>query len=527
MKRLGTLLLVLLISSISFAQYNQIRDRRLTKKVEYLFHVGDTIMFFPVNPDYNGQYNTDYPCFYDIICLDKGIKPKYRFAANKQKLTPKSEIENTYFCVKKICDGNFNKENKLAYSAVLERVSDHTQICFAFPSDLRKEKESILNAWLYTPESIGYIRPKSSIVIPYLEKWFIDKMNSLEGKTLLLKKYYEKDMEDFLMLKFANDERKAERLVNVLSKIKEGDNFTAGKMKFISWGNKLVYSQPYLSITDPRDDYMYRVPVTHFAGNSNHLFIIKGEIEELPRRHFVEKETYIANLREKQPRQDSLIGRIFYFDTNNYYYKEVKGNIRSKIIPVDNQNELYNLTDGYYKCVGFDCFPDKYSMSFFTYCAILEDNTGKRFTFPASFEYKKYGRREYINFTKAFMPKADKEEKDRKEAQDEANKKRLIAKYGEDVGFAIWVGKCTEERYAALCKKYGKKKAGWMARHIYDIGWTYNEFCEAKNPIVKFECIHTYENKYAYYEVYNYGGTYITFKNSVIVSISDYMGSDF
>ena len=111
----------------------------------------------------------------------------------------------------------------------------------AFPSDLRKEKESILNAWLYTPESIGYIRPKSSIVIPYLEKWFIDKMNSLEGKTLLLKKYYEKDMEDFLMLKFANDERKAERLVSALSKIKEGDNFTAGKMKFISWGNKLVY----------------------------------------------------------------------------------------------------------------------------------------------------------------------------------------------------------------------------------------------------------------------------------------------
>jgi hypothetical protein len=125
------------------------------------------------------------------------------------------------------------------------------------------------------------------------------------------------------------------------------------------------------------------------------------------------------------------------------------------------------------------------------------------------------------------MPKADKEEKDRKEAQEEANKKRLIAKYGEDVGFAIWVGKCTEERYAALCKKYGKKKAGWMARRIYDIGWTYNEFCEAKNPIVKFECVHTYENRYAYYEVYNYGGTYITFKNSVIVSISDYMGSDF
>lgn len=204
----------------------------------------------------------------------------------------------------------------------------------------------------------------------------------------------------------------------------------------------------------------------------------------------------------------------------------MKGSIRSKIIAVDNQNELYNLTDGYYKCVGFDCFPDKYSMSFLLtvpYLKIAQESVSH---FLRHSNIRNTAD-EYVNFTKAFMPKADKEEKDRKEAQDEANKKRLIAKYGEDVGFAIWVGKCTEERYAALCKKYGKKKAGWMARRIYDIGWTYNEFCEAKNPIVKFECVHTYEDRYAYYEVYNYGGTYITFKNSVIVSISDYMGSDF
>ena len=125
------------------------------------------------------------------------------------------------------------------------------------------------------------------------------------------------------------------------------------------------------------------------------------------------------------------------------------------------------------------------------------------------------------------MSKEAKESEDRKKAKDESEKKRLIAKYGEDVGFAIWVGKCTEERYATLCKKYGKKKAGWMARRIYEVGWSYDEFCEAKNPIVKFECVHTYENRYAYYEVFDYGGTYITFKNSVIVSISDYPNSNF
>ena len=172
-------------------------------------------------------------------------------------------------------------------------------------------------------------------------------------------------------------------------------------------------------------------------------------------------------------------------------------------------------------------FPDKYSSSFYTYCAIFEDENGTRFTFPASFVYEKYGITQNIKFFNVFMSKEAKESEDRKRAEDESEKKRLLAKYGEDVGYAIWEGRCTEERYATLCKKYGKKKAGWMARRIYDIGWTYNEFLEARSPLVKLECIHTYEKKSAYYEVYDYGGTYITFKNGVIVSKSNYPSSNF
>ena len=529
MKKMGILLLFVLLSNMSFGQADKIRDRRISKKAEYLFHVGDTIMFFPINPDYAGSYTTDYPCFYDIKCLESGIKSKYRFAANKQKLTPKSEIENAYFYVKKICDIEFNKKNKLAYSAILERINDHVQICLAFPSDLTKDKESILNSWLVTPETYGIYRTvRASIVIPYLEKWFIDSIKNLEGKELVFKQYYYRDQEDYGMLMLANGENKSNRLVNIYTPdVKVGTDLVAGKMDFISWDNKLVYSQPYLSVTNPADAYMFRIPVTHYAGNSNKLYVIKGEIENLVHRHFVEKNKYMASLKEKGPRMDSLIGKIYYFDTNEYYYKEVKGNIKRSIKPVDNHDELYTLANGYYKCVGFDYFPDKYSSSFYTYCAILEDEKGKRFTFPASFEYKKYGTTQDIKFFKVFMSKEAKESEDRKKAKDESEKNRLIAKYGKDVGFAIWVGKCTEERYATLCKKYGKKKAGWMARRIYEVGWTYKEFCEARNPIVKFECIHTYETRYAYYEVYDYGGTYITFKNSVIVSISDYPGSNF
>ena len=357
MRKLGILSLFILLSSISFGQ-STIKDRRINKNAEYLLHVGDTIMFFPINPDYSGGYTTDYPCFYDVKCLESGIKSKYRFAANKQKLTPKSEIENTYFYVKKICDIDFNKKNKLAYSAILERVSDHIEICLAFPLDLTKEKESILNSWLVRPETSGIYRTvRASNVIPYLEKRYIDGIKYLEGKKIVFKQYYYRDQEDYGMLTFVNGDTKSNRLVNVHTPdVKVGTDLVAGKMDFISWDNKLVYSQPYLSVTYPADADMFRIPVTHYAGNSNKLYVIKGEIENLVRRHFIEKDNYMASLKETGPKMDSLIGRVYYFSTNEYHYKEVKGNINRNIKPVDKPDEFFALADGYYKCVGFDFF---------------------------------------------------------------------------------------------------------------------------------------------------------------------------
>lgn len=528
MRRVDVLLFLIFMSFTLFAQSKRIFDRRASKNIDYLLHVGDTIRFFPSNPDYAGSFSQDYTCFYDIICLEKGIKPKYRFAANKQNFTPKTEIENAYFYVKELCSVEFVTKNKLAYSAVLERLSDHVQILFAFPQDLTKDI-SIINSWVVKGESLGYHQAINSLVIPYLPKWFIDEMNRLKGKTLLLKKYYDRDLEDYQMLQAANGESKANRLSSILSKIREGDSFIVGKMNFISLGGDLTYQQPFLSITDPRDDYMYRIPVCHFAGNSNKLYIIRGEIENLPKRHFVEKESYIASLKEKEPRLDSLIGNTYYFDTNNYDYKDVRGNIRSRIRPVDSLDDYYTLNDGYYKCVGFDCFPDQYSKSFFSYCAIFEDNTGKRFTFPVSIENRSFGRNDNMSFTKLFMPKTEKEERDRRKAQDDKELERLETKYGVEVGSSIFFGLCTEDRYASLCKKYGKKKAGLMASRKYEVGWTYTEFNEVRRPYEKFECIHSNKNKFGTIEVYKYGSTptYIMFQNGRIESISNFYDSDF
>ncbi len=524
MKRFDVCLLFLFISSLLFAQNNVFR-KNVSKKIDYLLHVGDTITFFPSNPDFKGSFPTDYSCFYSLICLEKGIKPKYRFSVNGNNLTPKSEIEGHYFYVKKLPPADFDKKNKLAYSAILERITDHNQILLAYPSDLTKDM-SIINSWMVIGESVGHYHEPNNLVIPYLPKWFIDEINLLEGKTLLLKQFYATDQEDYQMLKAANGETKAYRLSSYRP-IEEGDSFIVGKLNFISLGVDLTYLQPYLSITDPRDKYMYRIPVCHFAGNSSKLYILRGEIENLPSRHFVEKGAYIASLKDKGPKMDTLIGRTYYYDNTNYFYADERRSLSNYIRLVDDLNTRYKIKDGYYKCIGFDYFPDKYSKSFFSYNAIFEDNTGVRFTFPAMYDFTKYGRLESskdIIFSKIFVPKEVKEKIDLVNAKKEEELNRLEAKYGTDVGSSIYYGLCTEDRYAALCKKYGKKKAGLMAGCQYEVGWTYEEFCEIRKPYEKFECIHSYKSNYGTMEVYEYGytPTYITFRNGKIESISNY-----
>ncbi len=145
MKKFGFLFLFLLVAYAASAQI--IDNKRVNTTIEYIFSVGDTIKFFPVNPNYSGEYSTDYPCFYDMECLESGVKPKYRFAKNKKKLTPTEEIEGSYFYVKNICGYEFKKNNNLFFGAILERLSDQAQMCIAIPADMKKEpKESILHS---------------------------------------------------------------------------------------------------------------------------------------------------------------------------------------------------------------------------------------------------------------------------------------------------------------------------------------------------------------------------------------------
>ena len=62
-----------------------------------------------------------------------------------------------------------------------------------------------------------------------------------------------------------------------------------------------------------------------------------------------------------------------------------------------------------------------------------------------------------------------------------------------------------------------------MMKGAYEIGWTVEEVREAVGPYY-FECIHTYKDKYAYYEQFQHGKydpSLLLFKNGKLVSITN------
>ena len=523
----------LVVFCLNTSSQSTIVDQRINKPIDYTFNVGDTIMFFPVNPNYVGSLRKGYTCFYNIDCLEYGINPKRRFAANNKKLTPFIEIESNYFYVKSLCDDDFNNNNHFAFSAILERVSDHSQVFFALPMDALKDKKDILSSWTVRQISKGSssTTEKTSLVVPFLNKHFIDTMNRLKGKNLLFKDIYDEKSVNYQLLKYANGESVAKRFTGHYSTkdfISVYSSFVVERLSFVPCLD-LIYSQPCLTISNPTKSEQYNIPVTHFAGNCDILYVIRGKIDNLLSNYFVEKEEYKNQLRAIAPQMDHLIGKEFYFDNNDYYYKKVKDQLTPMYM--NNLQKKYDIKNGYYKCVDIDFFPgySKYS-KLYNYYVVFEDSVGQRFLFPTSCTIREFGfNPQEIEFTKIFESKENKEAKEREIAFEKEERIRLIGNYGEFVGDAIASGKCTESRYKELLKKYGKKKAEYMARGWIRVGWS---FREVKESIGKeyFECVYSHETKYAYWEVYQfrkYSPSYVTFRNDVVVSIDDYMNTDF
>ena len=162
---------------------------------------------------------------------------------------------------------------------------------------------------------------------------------------------------------------------------------------------------------------------------------------------------------------------------------------------------------------------------------MFEDSVGQHFIFPTSckIQISDYFSPKEIEFTEIFELKEAKEARERKEELEKEEKERLTKQYGISVWYAIASGKCSEARFKELQKKYGKKKAEYMAGGKIDVGWTFSEVLESVGKEY-FERLHTHKNQYAYWEVYQYGKyspSYVTFRNDIVVGISDYMSTDF
>lgn len=397
---------------------------------------------------------------------------------------------------------------------------------------MKKEpQESVLHSWIkHHAESSFSMFGKDCLVIPYLTKHLLDEMKNLEGRIIYLSKKYDKDEEDYLLLQFANTEGR----VKHLSSTSVGHEFIAGKVTYLQTSNALIYSHLYIPIRDLEDSVTYNIPVTHFVGNCKSEVVMREKEENMFTKHFTDKEKSLSKARERVAELDTLIGKTYYFGYN-YDYDTNRSDYKVETLCLDDNRSRYNLTYGYYKCVGLEWLhTSSWTESVYAYYAILEDSVGTRFQFPARSMRVKFGNRDYPDhrdlkgFTDIFIPKAKQDNFLRRKAAEEAEVDAMIAKYEakyKDKGLAIAlaVGSCKEERYLQLRKKYGAKKAALMARKLYEIGWSYEEVKESIGNDY-FVCVHTYENQLGYYERYQhrkYEPTFLTFRNGTLISISD------
>lgn len=528
--------IIILFISCSVSSFCQrlkpIEKRMRFHAPELLFNAGDTISFFPFNDDYKGNYTKGYTCFYDIKSMDSGFKPKYRFKVDDNKMTPLDEIENNSFYVKSINTRDFNKKNKLYYSAILERISDRAEVCFAFPAGMKNEpQESVLHSWIkFHNESSYNVYGKNCLVIPFHSKHLVDEMKRLEGRIIYLSKKYDIDAEDYLLLSSGN----AEGQTKHLNSLEIGHEFVAGKVIYIGTSNALIYSHLFLPIYDIQDSMRYYIPVTHFVGNCKSEVVMREKEENLFTKHFTDKENSLSYAKQRVADLDTLIGKTYYF-RYNYDYDKNKSYYNVETRCLDEKRSLYDLKYGYYKCVGLEWLhTSSWTESVYAYYAVLEDSAGIRFQFPATSIRVKYGDREYPGhkdlktFTDIFIPKAKQDDFLKRKAAEKAEVEEKIAKYeakyhDKSLAIALAVGSCTEERYLMLRKKYGAKKAALMARKNYSIGWSYDEVRESIGNEY-FECVHTYENRLGYYERYQlrrYEPSFLTFKNGILISISN------
>lgn len=446
-------------------------------------YVGDTILFYPLNPLYNGEYDRYYSCFYDQKALKSGFKAKYRFHYNKVlNGTDNNEIEGHYFKVLQIVkDDNILKKKKLCYLAELLRIDNGEHLYLALPRYLDKISSTSLTHCFFVNDGGHYY-----VNIPFRTKKLIDELLSLNNKTVILTKPFSKEKANdynwYLPIKFANTENK----VDTLTSIVKGATFTLKTPQFVSLGTPLVFKQLYMSVYCNNLKSSYNIPITYFVGNANRNIIQHYENNFIT-EHFKSKEEIISS--------SSFDGRI------------------PLDLQLDKGKEFYIDAKGFYKLVNIDFYP-LHSLN--SYSCLIESRSGHQEI--VSIDYMQ----------KNAIPASVKENEIRQKQQEaKANEehKRLIKRKYPMIYRWILGGDITEEKVKQLYKKYGKSKAESMVMHLPEVGWTRKEVSEAMYGC-KLVNHSTYENSYGFYEIntyqiYDNSYTVVTLRNGRVVSVSD------
>lgn len=491
----------------------------------YIPKDGESFIFYPVSSEAQNSI-VGFDCFYSTDLAHKNgkfkIKPKFRFKADINELTPFSEIEGHKFTMlsSTIENKDEKKVEKKACILFLQR-EDGERVFLRIPY-VRHNEDNKLTWAMALQFKAGGNKLNYKICVPCCPtKSLEDAKSYFTGEKIML-----------FSRSRANQE-KARELLEKQSEFLGGyipqDMFsTRGYDLFCdSIGFRDVQSyffkQPIAYCR--YEDRNVLIPVFEYRGVGNSIY---GEGFSIS--NFFERRTDIYNHlvghNNYHAKTLSLPGKRLRYDGTEYAKLDYE---KCKQIKYWQKDQTYFLKkQTAYLCERID-LSNEYAHHF-GMCAIMTDSLGNKFQIPLELIDLRDGQNSFTNhkfeLEEEYLARTN-SWKERKAAE-EAALDEAIAKYtskykDRSLAIVLAVGKCSEERYLKLRKKYGAKKAGLMARGLYEIGWGYDEVKEAIGDGY-FECVHTYENQLGYYERYQhrkYEPTFLVFKNGTLISISD------
>lgn len=489
----------------------------------YIPKVGEEFIFYPVSNALRDSIK-GYDCFYSTDAAYRNekykLKPKSRFKADVNGLTPFSEIEGHIFTLQSSTVENKDeiKLEKRACVLFLTR-EDGEKLFLHVPYIRRKEDNKLTQAMtLYFRENGAAFNYKISIPCCPI-KPFEEIKTLFSGQRIV--SYY----------------RSSTSLIKAKNLIEKQTEFMGGYVPqdlFDTRGHDLScdsigfcevqsYSHMQPIAFCRYGDRKVEFPVFEYRGKGNAIYGDGYSILNL----FERRENVYQNLssRVSQPKILSMPGkRLRYDGTENAKLDYDK----SKEIRCWNEDRIYFIKkQTSYLCERID-LSNEYA-DHFGLCAVMQDSLGKEFQIPIELLDLKEGSNAFTNqmfeLEEEYLARV-KAWREKKEAE-EASLQETIAKYtvkykDRDLATHLAIYK-NEERYLKLRKKYGSRKAGLMIRKLYEIGWS---FLEVKESIEDdyFELIHTYEDLSGYYSQYQhrkYAPSYLLFHDGVLDSISD------